>query len=78
MGVEGPFIAHRFQHAVLSVLGMVRIILILGNRPHQLLNLFADDHGKLPCDRDTRVRILADIMNWLMWQTGDSGTTLQG
>jgi len=42
-----------------------------------------DDQGKLPCDGDTRVEILADITNWVndvsaksqnfFWLTGDPG-----
>jgi DNA replication protein DnaC len=42
-----------------------------------------DDQGKLPCDKDTRVDILADITNWIndvsprstnfFWMTGDPG-----
>ena len=42
-----------------------------------------DDQAKLPCDTDTRLEILADIINWVtdissqsqnfFWMTGDPG-----
>ena len=42
-----------------------------------------DDQGKLPCDTDTHLKILADITNWVndvssqsqnfFWMTGDPG-----
>jgi DNA replication protein DnaC len=48
-----------------------------------LRNTAYDDQGKLPCDKDTRVEILADITNWVndvspksqnfFWMTGDPG-----
>ena len=46
-------------------------------------NTAYDDQGKLPCDLDTRVEVLADITNWVndvssqsqnfFWMTGDPG-----
>ena len=48
-----------------------------------LRNTAYDDQGKLPCDLDTRVEVLADITNWVndvssqsrnfFWMTGDPG-----
>src|SRR5258705_9216907 len=49
-----------------------------------LRNTAYDDQGKLPCDADTRVDILADITKWVndvspksqnfLWMTGDPGS----